>query len=463
MFSGAWLSTDKLLLSGRLAASTASPSGGALEPMAGTYPWPQMLPDGKHLLYTVWNARRGLGHLARVERVGDPGSAKDLIETDSRVMYTASVASGAGFLVYLRAGSLLAQPFDARSLRVTGEAKPVVDKVYWFAPTGAADFSVSDRGSLAYMDYDARSQLAWVDRRGRRLAVVGPERTNVKSGRLSPDGRWVAAAIYDVERGSQSLWLFNTKTGAGRQLTPAPGLRDAPVWSADSSKLAYLHATGDALPRIHARGIGEDEAEEPLPAADFQAPTDWSPDGRFLVYVNTGIPRFANETQSDVWLVDLERDRKLIPLLKTPFHEANPVFSPDGKWLAFTSNQSGRSELYIQAFQPADLPRMAGERYLVSRSGAQAVRWRRDGNELFYLAFDGRVHAVPVRLSPKPAFGGAEPLFTISTEARATIHSVLGFDVSPDGQRFVIPMVAPGDGPSLVVVQNWEAALARRP
>jgi Tol biopolymer transport system component len=150
-------------------------------------------------------------------------------------------------------------------------------------------------------------------------------------------------------------------------------------------------------------------------------------------------------------------------VLNTPFHEANPAFSPDGKWLAFTSNESGRPEVYVQAFRSGDAPGVVGERYLVSSAGAQAVRWRRDGKELFYLGFDGRVQAVPVSLSPKPDFGAATALFTISTEARAAIHSVLGFDVSADGQRFVIPVVSSLKAPSIVVVQNWEASLPHKP
>jgi dipeptidyl aminopeptidase/acylaminoacyl peptidase len=184
----------------------------------------------------------------------------------------------------------------------------------------------------------------------------------------------------------------------------------------------------------------------------------------------------ANETQGDVWVFDLARGGKPIPLLNTPFHEANAAFSPDGKWLAFTSNESGRPELYVQAFQPDDGPTMIGERYLVSSAGAQAVRWRRDGRELFYLDFDGRVQAVPVRLSTKPEFGPTTALFTITTEARAAIHSVLGFDVSADGNRFterligrrcggsrVIPVVTSHESPSIVVIQNWEALLPHKP
>src|SRR5204862_6580429 len=127
------------------------------------------------------------------------------------------------------------------------------------------------------------------------------------------------------------------------------------------------------------------------------------------------------------------------------------------------SHASGRSELYLQAFRSDNPPGMIGERHLVSSAGAQAVRWRRDGRELFYLDFDGRVQAVPVRLSPKPEFGPATALFTITTEARAAIHSVLGFDVSADGSRFIIPVVTSRASPSIVVIQNWEALLPHKP
>jgi hypothetical protein len=227
--------------------------------------------------------------------------------------------------------------------------------------------------------------------------------------------------------------------------------------------LAFLQQADERPPRLHVRGLGEKDAEEAMPAADFQMPADWSPDGRFVAFTNTGFPRFENEMQSDVWMVDLARGRKLVPILNTRFHEANPAFSPDGKWLAFTSNESGRPEVYIQAFQAKEAPSVVGERYLVSRDGALALHWRRDGRELFYLGFDGRVQAVPVKLSPKPEFGSAMPLFTISTEARAAIHSIVGFDVSADGQRFVIPVVTSAEGPSIVVVQNWEALLPHKP
>src|SRR5205814_10508158 len=124
----------------------------------------------------------------------------------------------------------------------------------------------------------------------------------------------------------------------------------------------------------------------------------------------------------------------------TGFHESNAAFSPDGKWLTFTSNESGRPEIYVQVFESTGAPRVTGERHLVTRSGAQALRWRRDGKELFYLSFDGRVYAVPVKLTPKPEFGPATPLYTISTQATAAFHSVLVFDLWLAGERFRLPV-----------------------
>ena len=457
MFSGAWLSSKQMLLDSFRASYVISPSGGPVERLKAIYLWPQMLPDGKHALYVKWDAKAGR-HRAHVLRLSDFSTTRDLIETDSRVQYAPSaITPRSGYLLYVRSGTLLAHPFDPRALQVTGEAMPVASKVYFFAKTGAADFSVSE-SALAYQSLTSRSQLVWVDGMGHEVAAIGPADINVKSARLSPDGQWLATAIYDVERGEQDLWIFDVKTNFGRRLTADSALRDAPVWSPDSKRLAFLSQKDGDPPKIHLRGLGAKDVEQEMPAADFQMPTDWSPDGRFVAYMNTGFPRTANETQSDVWLLDLHHGGKPSPLLTTRFHEANAVFSPDGRWLAFTSDESGRPELYVQALELGDVPSLTGERYLASRGGALAVRWRRDGKELFYLGFDGRVVGVSVRLSPRPEFGRARPLFTIGTEARGAIHSVLGFDVSLDGSRFVIPRML--ESPSIVVTQNWEALLS---
>lgn len=463
LFSGAWLDSQRILVDSFRASYLVSPSGGRLQQLRDLYWWPQRLPDGEHAVY-VRRDNQSAHYRARVLRVTDFSPVRDLIETDSRVQYAASIVTpGKGYLLYVRAGNLLAHAFDPHTLQVSGEAMPVASGVYFFTATGAADFSVSDRGGLAYQSYKSRSQLIWVDRAGHQLASIGPANINLKSARLSPDGRMLATAIYDIERGVQDLWTYDVKTNSGRRLSSYPALRDAPVWSPDSTELAFMHQADDRPPRLHIRGLEEKGAEQVLPAADFQMPMDWSPDGRFIAFVNTGFPRFANETQSDIYLSDCARRQNPVPILNSRFHESNPAFSPDGKWLAFTTDESGRPELYIQAFQNSDSPSLVGPCYLISKTGAQAVRWRRDGTELFYLDLAGRIQAISMKLSTHPKFGPSTVLFSITTEARASIHSVLGFDVSADGQRFVIPTVSPAEAPSVVIIQNWEALLPRKP
>ena len=162
-------------------------------------------------------------------------------------------------------------------------------------------------------------------------------------------------------------------------------------------------------------------------------------------------------------LLTLARGRKVIQVLNTPFYEYNAVFSPDGKWLAFLSDESGKAELYLQSLDYSDDSiRVAGERHLISSQGAQCVRWRKDGKELYYLGSDGRVFAVTMDFHSKAVRAGRpQALFTIDAEARSTVHSVVSFDVSADGSRFVIPSMVSGKSSTLVVLRNWESQVAR--
>ena len=459
LFSGAWLRPDRLVLSTNHGSYFGSPSGGSPEPSKDSYLWAQIFPGTENILYIAWDPK--VGRFRAHVRSLAGGTATSLLESDSRVAYTASsLTPQTGYLLYVRSGTLLAHPFDPRSLRLFGEAVSVASKVYSFSPTGAADFSVSDQGTLAYSSLAGRSQITWVDRQGRPLSPIGPANSVVKSGRLSPDGKSFSLAIFDVERAAQNLWVYDTQSNAGRQLSLAPGVRDAPVWSPDGKRIAHLYGFDGMPPRLAVGGLAESDPIELLPSGGFQTPTDWSLDGRFIAFANNGFPRFANEAQGDILLADLQQKGKIIPLLTTRFHEANAAFSPDSKWLAFTSNESGRSELYLQAFEAGQSPRLVGPRHRASERGARAVRWRRDGREIFSLGFDGRVHAIAVTPGAVPKFGPAQPLFPIAPAAFAAAHSVVGFEVSPDGQRFAIPIVNTAiEGPSIVVVQNWEAGL----
>jgi eukaryotic-like serine/threonine-protein kinase len=459
MLTGALVGPN-LLISARSANYVVPAAGGTPQAAKELYPWPQMLPDGKHLLYTAFDARTG-HHRAQVVIYGEPGSARDLIETDSRTLYAPSAANPEiGYLVTVRAGNILAFPFDPRSLRVQGEPFAVVSRTYSFSPTGAADFSVSNNGLLAYRRYLSRSQLAWVDRRGETVRPVGPANVNLKGARISPDGTKIATAIFDVDRGVKDLWIIDAVTGDARKMIAGPGSVDNPVWAPDSKKLAFSRAY-EAPPQQYLLGLGDQDVEEALPATYFQEPGDWSPDGRFLAFTNTAFAAADNELKGDVWLVDMARGRKVIHLISTPFHEANPAFSPDGRWLAYTSNESGRTELYVQAFESGETPSLVGERHLVSRQGALALRWRRDGKELVYLAGDGQLYAVPIGLSPTLKIGTPVPLFAISLEARAAVHAQTGFDVSADGQRLLIPVVTSAQQSEIIVIQHWEEMLRR--
>jgi len=451
---------DRVLVSNPQNSGVIPSSGGTPHPMDRLYSWAQMLPGGRDFLYTIDDPQ--LGSLsARIATTGSNDPGVEVVRADSRVQYTGSLHSDAGYLVYLRAGALLAQPFDLAKRNVTAEPKAIARHVPSFGPTGAADFSVSRRGVLAYQSFVNRSQFIWVDRTGKRLSSASPAEISATYVRLSPDGRWLAAVPFDIERGVPEIWLYDAVSGAGRKVVFGSDIPGTPVWSPDSRRLVYL--LGRCWPRLSLSSFDGTPEKEPLPDTGFMAPTDWSPDGRFILYNNSALPAITQAFPSDVFAIDMARNRKVIPLLSTPFYEYNAVFSPDGKWLAFLSTESGQAEIYMQALDRSnDSLRVTGERFLISRQGAQCLRWRRNGKELFYLGSDGRVYAVPlVWAAGKVRAGQPEPLFTIDAEARAAIHSVVSFDVSADGNRFVIPSMTPGESSALVVLQDWESLVAK--
>jgi eukaryotic-like serine/threonine-protein kinase len=435
-------------------------SGGPAHAIDQWYSWAHLLPGERDFLYTIDDPQLG-SMRARITATGGTEQGVEVVQSDSRVQYTGSLRSNGGYLVYLRAGTLLAQPFDLAGRRVTGDPKAIARHVPSFGYSGAADFSVSARGVLAYQSFSSRSQFIWVDRTGKRLSAASPAGIDASYLRLSPDGHSLATAVFDVERGVTDVWLYDTRTGTGRRAISGPGISHVPVWSPDSRRLVYLWDR--SWPTLALSSSDGTPDPEPMPNTGFMAPTDWSPDGRFILYNNSALPAITQRFPSDVFAIDMARGRKVIPLLKTQFFENGAVFSPDGKWLAFLSDESGKAEIYMQAIDRGDDSlRMTGERFLISREGAQCLRWRKDARELYYLGLDGQVYAVPLAFRPAAVHAGKpEALFTIDAEARSTVHSVVSFDVSADGSRFVIPSMTPGESSVLVVLQDWEAQVAK--
>ena len=174
------------------------------------------------------------------------------------------------------------------------------------------------------------------------------------------------------------IWLYDTRTGTGRKAISGPGISHQPIWSPDSRRLVYLWDR--SWPKLALSSLDGTPDPEPMPDTGFMSPTDWSPDGRFILYNNSALPAVTQRFPSDVFAIDMARGRKVIPLLSTKFFEAGAVFSPDGKWLAFLSDESGRAEIYVQAInRDDDSLRVTGERFLISRQGAQCLRGRRPG------------------------------------------------------------------------------------
>ncbi|HYI94588.1 MAG TPA: winged helix-turn-helix domain-containing protein [Bryobacteraceae bacterium] len=454
---GTWLSPDRMLLSNRVASFLVPTSGGTPTRLDQTYVWPQVLPDGKHILSIAYDERLHRNRL-RVAEFGKPDTTRDILETDSRVTWVRSNAAGRpGHLLYVRGGTLIAHPFDVASLKLAGEAVPLVGGVHFFQPTGAADFSVSQNGVLVYQTRASGTEMEWRDRQGGSVSKVGPARLSTKCVRLSPDGAKIAAAVHNRETGATELWLFNASTGAGRVFVPGPGVLDAPVWSADSQRLLYSRALGSA-PKLYIRGLGEQDPEEPLPVAPFQLPTDWSRDGRFVLYTNTAFPASANELEGNVGLIDLQT-REIKQLLNSSSQETNAVFSPDGGWIAYISNDSGQPEAYMQAFDSGSLK---GERIRVSKAGALYVRWRGDGKEIVYLGTDGLLYGVPVGSSAVRAPRSPVPLFRVSIASRTILPTTFGFDITSDGSRVLMPGAGMDKATHLTVVQDWEAGIRTR-
>ena len=451
--AGAWLPDGNILLSGRRQSFIAPATGGAPRSVEGrVYRWPQALPDHGRVLF-VEQEPETLQYAARVATPGGPEADRVLLKAESRVAYAPSMRRrDLGYLLFVKAGNLLAQPVGRESLDLVGEPLVVASQVFTFRPSGSASFSVSENGVLAYQRAPMSSRIAWVDRSGREIQAITPGNLAVKYVRLSPDESRIAAVLYDVEKGSSDVWTFNVDGGAARRVVVGGGLADSPIWSPDSKRIALVRAASRG-PEVFVADLAGQGAEQASPLKGFQIPTDWSPDGRYLAFADTAFPHIENDQGGDVWLVDLEQT-KVVPILKTPYREASAAFAPNGKLLAFIADDSGRPEAYVQSFENGNEPRLTGERRQVSRGGAFVLRWRADGEELFYLDANGNVCAVRIG----PNVGEPERLFAIPVESRAVLPLASAFDVSRDGSRFLVAM-ARTHAP-LSVLHQWEALLS---
>jgi Tol biopolymer transport system component len=335
---------------------------------------------------------------------------------------------------------------------VSGEPWVVAERIFNMAPSAAAAFSASENGVLAYRNGPPALPLRWFDRTGRETASVAAPAPYLGLFRVSRDGKFLAAPIYDVERGGMDIWLQDLSGDQSkRKLSQGFATRSSPVWSPGGDRVAYLRAEG-GVPQLYWSRADSAASEEALPGGFFQVPTDWSRDGRLIAFQTGG---GAGEPESDISVVDLTHDRRIFPLMHTPAREIGAAFCPDTSCMAFLSDETGRMELYLQDLYTGPEPRLTGNRRQLSADGALAVRWRADGKELFYLNAENWLVAIPLTHAHAP--GAPRRLFQTTTPMRnlSVGGPDWGFDVSPDGQRFLI---ADGRGihpAPIIVVENW--------
>jgi serine/threonine protein kinase len=417
--------------------------------------WPEFLPDGQHFLYMATALEEsGLRATPSVYIASlDSPEVTLLTREHSRMTYVEP-----GYLLFVDNGALLAQRFDASKRQQVGEPIQIADGVAYVRTVGNGSFTASTNGVLAYQSAGSESQVVWADRRG-NITETGWPRQDYGSVRFSPDGERVAVDVVDPRTGAADVWLFDTARGAPVRFTADPSDESGPVWSPDGSRILLRMdrggpaslKIGSAAPNLYAKVIGT--GAEELIAAD-RGPLggeDWSRDGRWVAYSRT-----SQQTGLDLWLMRLTDGAKPQPFSTERFDEGDATFSPDSRWLAFVSTEAGLPEVYVA---PLERP---GERTRVSDGGGTTPRWHRDGTELFYASPDGRaIVRVGIQLGPTLKAGVPARLFTIpaSSAARAARRSII-YDVTPDGQRFLInlPLEEPSSS-RITVVLNWMAAL----
>lgn len=363
----------------------------------------------------------------------DANDATRLLAADSQAQY-----AGPGHLLFVRQGSLFAQPFDEHRRQLTGEAFGVADHVMPDSVGGAA-FSVSDTGVLIYRTGGvAATQLTWVDRSGRPLGTVGPPGA-YRNPALSPDGARVAVEMTDVQRRTQDIWLVELARGASSRFTFDPQNDIYPAWSPDGSRIAFGSDRGDDFSMYLKPSNGATSEQLLLETPGGSAPYSWSPDGQFIVSragptATTG-PTFG--------VLPLTGNQKPHLFERTTFVPAYASVSPTNRWLAYMSNESGRAEVYVRSFPDA------GGKYQISKDGGTAPRWRGDGKELFFTGAEGQLMAVPIAGEAALQVGSAVTLFRTQL-----LPTGIGFrqqyDVTRDGQRFLLNVLTENAAPSAI-------------
>ncbi len=411
---------------------------------------PYFLPDGRHFLYRAVISATNMKGPIYVASL-DSAERKMLLEADSsNVLYTQ------GHLMFLRETTLMAQPFDAQRLELTGDAFPIAEQIQTQGAPLAGVFSASENGVLAYLTGTgaAGTRLVWFDRTGKQIGIPG-DTAAYADLQLSPDGKRASVSLPDQASKGRDIWVYDLERSLKTRFTFDAADEQSSIWSPDGSRLVFNSRRKGRLDLYQKASSGAGNEEMLLEDNLNKTPLSWSPDGRFILYVSAGGP-----TANDLFVLPLSGDpsagsgqvRKPIPFLQTQFIEAAGQFSPDGRWVVYQSNETGRFEIYVAPFPGP------GGRWQISTTSGLNPRWRPDGTEIYYLALDNRLMAAAVNgKGPSFEVGAVKPLFVTPV---AGVRS--GYDVSADGQRFLINSI-PEQAVSapITVVVNWAAGVGK--
>jgi tRNA A-37 threonylcarbamoyl transferase component Bud32 len=449
----AWSSDGQILFaSGNSGLFRVSASGGTPEPLTHTdasrgeawHRWPQVLPGGRFLYSVQSDTPEHTGIFAA--SLAKPAERVRLLTTDTNALY-APGNDEKSYLLWLRGATLFAQEFDAGTLKLAGEPHPLADPVAKIGLAGNMKVAVSASGLLLYDDSSPSGRLTWLDRAGKSLGVIA-EPGEYEMLRLSPDGRRVAVSRY--RPGGSDLWLLEVERGVPSRFT-LNFADNYPVWSPDGRTIVYRSGSSRNLFRKESSGAGSEQRITESP--NTQIATDWSRDGRFILYFEV-VPGI------DLWLLPVTADGRPAagtqakPYLRTSFREVWGRFSPEASphWVAYQSDESGRSEIYVQAFPE---PR-GGTR--ISTGGGQFPQWGVDARELFYVAPDNKLMAVSLKLGADSVQPSApRELFDLPTADTGFSP----YEVAPDGQRFLVRATPQQASRPLTVIVNWPALLKK--
>jgi Tol biopolymer transport system component/predicted Ser/Thr protein kinase len=456
---GSWGADNTILVgSGSGPVVRVTSSGGSsieatkLEPtrQEASHRWPVWLPDNRHFLFVVRSSSVENSGLYAGALDGPP--RKLSLRSDNSVAYASP-----GYVLFAVEDALFGQRLDLSSLDLTGPSIPIAERV-GHSTNGLSAFSASQNGTLAYASaFSAIGRPTWFDRQGKQMNAIGGE-GDYTDVRLSPDDKWLAAALVDPKTGNPDIWLTDLIRGSTSRFTFGPRLNAGPVWSPDGARIAFRTTRKGGLVEIYQKSSASGGDEIPMLLDETQrtlsvtstnlALSDWSPDSRNVLYSK------GTTSRMDIWLLPTTQAENPRVLLATQADNMHGTFSPDGRLVAYSSNESGRFEVYVQTFPLSD------RKWPVSTMGGYEPRWRADGREIFYLSLDRQLMAVTV--GPGPTFDVPKPLFQTRVPPERVSAFRVHYSPNRDGTRFLVNTQV-GDTPptSITVVLNWTVGLKK--